>query len=172
VARLIVQRPTPNVVTVSTPRIGAALSALFQVGFLGLWYWLLLEKPVSLEAAVDSTRRLPDRGLWVCLIGLVPLAAIPGLLRLARTVIRGSVYRCDGHSRTITLNGEVIARFDEVEHVQVRMINRAKAPNEYLLSLLLQNDRKVQLGQARDHDEALSVADSVADTLQVTVRSV
>ena len=171
-SQLVVQRPTPHVITVSTPRLGATVSGLFYVLFISVWYWLLLQKPNSVEAFLASLRQLPDRGLWLFLFSLAPLMAIPTVYDLANTAIRGRVYTLDGRSREIALNGATVARFDQVEAVQVRTVYRAKASNYYLLSLLLQGDRKVRLGQAGDREHVIAAADDVADELKVTVRSV
>jgi hypothetical protein len=159
-------------VVVSTPRLNAIASLLISGLFIVLWYWLLLNKPPSVHAVGAAIRELPDRGLWLCLFALVPLLGIPSFYGAANTAIRGRVYTFDGTSRTITLNGVLVAQFGEVETVQVRTVSRTRGPNEYLLSLLLQGDRKVSLGQSNDHDSLLTAADNIADELEVKVRSV
>ena len=171
-SQLVVQRPTPRVVTVSTPRLSAALRLLFSFLFIAFWYWALLEQPRSVVAAAAALRRLPERGLWLCLFALVPLMITPRILGLMRAALRGQVYTFDASSREITLNGVSVAQFGEVEVVQVRTLYGRGGSSEYMLSLLLQGDRKIPLGQADDRHTVLKCADDIADELKVTVRSV
>jgi hypothetical protein len=125
-----------------------------MIPFFGVWYYGLLR-----SGAIDNPI------IWLFL--LFPIAFLPILYKSLKIVVMGEQLSFDGVMRTILKNQKLLARFDEVEHLQIRTISGEG--EEHRLTAVLGSGKKIGIHTSGDSDEIIALADDVADIVKVKV---
>jgi len=99
---------------------------------------------------------------WVC-----PLFALPSILRLSREVQLGVHYQLSRDTGVIAKNGAAMALLGDVDRVQIRTLPGGQDwHDEYRLTLVLKDERKLKIHQTFEWDEIAGLADDLADFLE------
>lgn len=166
---LSLTRPSPRELVATRSRARALFEVLFGLTFFLIWYSVLLGMTwPSAGEFIERIRELTAQRPVMWLLVLVPLLAVPRLLRSAMVLARGESFSFNAASRTVSRNGEVVARFDEVEGLQVRNIGGNGAA-EYRLSMLLRGGDRITLDQGTDFDGICGIADAIADVTRTSI---
>ena len=158
-AALTLERPGPHVAVLSKSRTAKIFEVLVGFAVLLIWYatlfgWAVLD-PDNIAAKVrELTAQQPFMWLFV----LLPVFFLPRLFRSAFIAVRGDSFSFDTLSRSVGHNGTPVASFAELKAVQIRTIGEG-----YRLSLILQGDGKVALGDDADYEHVCTIADALAD---------
>lgn len=154
--------PTRQLLIVSKSRRHALFSLLFGLGVLfAVYVWIFGWVPPDPDHLVRVARELTANDPFMWLLVLFALLFVPSLIRSVKVLARGDSFTFDGTSRTVSRNGESVARFDELQAVQIRAFGGETI--DYRVSLLLQQGGKIAIGEGSDRDEIGAVADAIAD---------
>lgn len=159
--RIVLLRPNPNVLVVRHSVVGAVLAVVYHLGFFALWYSFLLYAGSLRDQLSENWM------LWIFV--LAPLLSLPTLFQLLRTCLMGRVYEFDTMTRTVRRNGNDMARFDNIQRVQLRTIHDSDSADEYRLSLVLNDGSKIPLAHTQNEERVAQAADDIADLLKVDV---
>jgi hypothetical protein len=106
--------------------------------------------------------------IWLFL--LVPVAILPVMYKSLKISIVGEHLSFDGVMRTILINQKPLARFAEVEHLQIRTISDPEGgPDGYRLTAVLGSGKKIGINFSHDWDEIIALSNGVADIVKVKV---
>lgn len=155
-----IQRPRPGTLQLKKSRANAALHVAFLTLFFGTWYSLLLAGNDTFEET--ST-------FFTLLFWLVPLFALPDVLRQLRVLTSGETFTLNRDTSLIERNGVRLAHFSDVERVQIRTIYDSEGSNEYRLSIVLKTEDKIRIDQSTNAQEIGAAAEDIADMLGVDV---
>lgn len=160
---LSLTRPSPRELVATRSRARGLFEVLFGLAFFVIWYSVLLgmTRP-SAGDFIERIRELTAQQPVMWFFVLMPLLGVPRLLRSAMVVARGESFSFNAATRTVSRNREVVARFDEVEGLQVRNIG-GNGATEYRLSMVLRGGDRITLDQGADFDGICGVADAIAD---------
>lgn len=135
------------------------------LGFSCVWYYLLLEKPGSLRSAVEVAIEKVDSGVQWWVLMIAPLIAIGGVaFKFSETLLSARKIDFDGISRTVRYGRESVD-FSRVAKVQLRRILGGESGDEYLLSLVLSDERVLRLVSHSDKDRIMTTGADIADLL-------
>lgn len=155
-----IQRPGPGILVLEKSLARAA----FQVGFFALffvaWYSFLF-------AGRGTSGNSPT--LFMFLFWLAPLFAVPEIVRQVRVLASGETFTFNRTTGLIERNGTLVARFSDVERVQIRTIAQSEGSDQHRLSIVLKNEEKLRIDQSSDAEEITATAEDIADILGVEV---
>jgi len=110
--------------------------------------------------------------LLLLIMLVVPLGALPRMIKYFSIYRYGEEFTFDGNTRTIQRNNEKIAIFNEVDRLQIKAIKSETRQGEtsiYGLSVVLQGGTKVEI-HTDDNREAIdSLADDLTNLLEVDI---
>lgn len=155
-----VQKPAAGVLRLTTSRLAVGLQFGFTTVFLIAWYSFLF---VRKSGPDDSS------SLFMLLFWVAPLFGLPELLRQIRTLISGETFTLDRKTGLIERNGVRVARFPDVERVQIRTITGPESGSEYRLSIALKNGEKIRIAHSSNEEDMTAIAEELADLLNVEV---
>ena len=112
------------------------------------------------------TNMLPVQRLFVIVI-LLSVAA--NSIYCLKSLLFGDAYIFDKSQKLILRNKKEIASFKEIRRLQIKTLSNNKGRPTYLLTMLLNDRRKVKIAQFRDYEEVRTVAKAVGKWLQVQV---
>ncbi|ESQ10196.1 MAG TPA: hypothetical protein DDY14_01115 [Chromatiaceae bacterium] len=154
-----ISHPRPGKITIRKSRIGAAVQLAFFLVFFAFWY-SGLPSPRNFEGQSD---------LFILLFWVVPVFALPDMVRQAKVLLRGEVFSLDKDVGVIERNGARLAWFRDVERIQIRTIRDSDGDDEHRLSVVLNTDEKLRIHQSSDSDEVNNLAEDLADILKVEI---
>ena len=161
-------RLSPQELVATRSRARSLFELLGTLTFFAVWYlWLFGMTRPSAGDFIERIRELTAEQPFMWVFVLAPLLAVPRLLRLAMFVAQGESFSFNALTRTVSRNGEVVARFDEVEGLQIRTIGGELA--EYRLSMVLRGGDRVTLDQDSDIDGICGIADAIADVTGTSI---
>ena len=103
--------------------------------------------------------------LW--LFVLAPLSSLPILYKTIKVVAVGMQFTFDGIMNEILKNQKPMAKFNEVEHLQIRTISGKT--DEHRLTAVLKSGKKIEIHTYSGLDDIIALADDVADIVKVKV---
>ena len=158
-ATLTLERPGPHVAVLSKSRTAKIFEAVLGFSFVLLWYLTLFGPAVPDPGNIAAkVRELTAQQPFMWLLVLLPVFLLPRLFRSVFIAVRGDSFSFDTLNRSVGHNGTPVASFAELKAVQVRRIGE-----DHRLSLILQGDGKVALGQDADYEHICAIADALAD---------
>jgi hypothetical protein len=164
-----IYRPSPQILIVTQSRLSKIGLLLLYFIFFGFWYYHTLGLG-SIPEFAQSFNYILDRlfaepPLW--LFVLAPLFGLPTIYKTIKVVAVGEQLSFDGIINGILKNQKPLARFNEVEHLQIRTISGEG--EEYRLTAVLKSGKKIEIHTSGDSSDINALADDVADIVKVKV---
>ena len=165
-----IHRPNPQSLIVTKSRLKGFAS--FSIGWavFGFVFWNFFELGTISEGTNlfehIKEKLSTDPLLWFFV--LAPVLSLPAIYNMLKIIAVGDRLSFDGMMRTISKNQKPVAKFDEVEHLQIRTIKGQGSPGNYLTAVL-RSGKKIKIHTGGDSDEIIALADDVADIMKVSV---
>ena len=140
-----IYRPSPQILIVTQSRLSKIGLLSFIFIFFGFWYYNILGL-VSIPENSQLFNYILDRlsantSLW--LFVLAPLLSLPNIYKTIKVVAVGNQLTFDGIMNVISKNQKPLAKFDEVEHLQIRTISGKR--DEHRLAAVLRSGKKIEI---------------------------
>ena len=164
-----VVRSEPEKLILRHSRIRGVLGGAFVILFVCVWYWLALDKPGTVESAIQVATERIHGGVASWLFLLIPFLVLGSSLGyLSRIVLLANRIELDAQSKTIRYGRKKIP-FRDVATVQLRRIYASRLPDEHLVSLVLKDKSKLRVVSHANRDRVVAAADDIAELLDVQV---
>ena len=160
-----IERPHNSAIIFRESRKGSGIFVFVLSATIIGWEWMVWGGPTSLEefwTFTNPSSDLPQSVLYV-LAGL-PLLVAPLILRRLSVAIFGRVIVFDALSRTITKNNRVLAGFDDVERIDLKMWDDSTVR----LNLFLNSGKKIRIGKLCHTKEFERVKTEIGELLKRT----
>jgi hypothetical protein len=169
-----IHRPNPQILIIITSRLlGISLLIFLIAVFVGCYYYFVIEIGSIPEGAQPFdyilTRLSAKPYVWlIILVG--PVLLLPTMYELLKIAAVGKQLSIDGVRRAILENQKLLARFDEVEHLQLwTTYDEADKKYNYSLIAVLGSGKEIQIYYSDNGNEIIAIADDVADIMKVKV---
>jgi hypothetical protein len=102
---------------------------------------------------------------------IFPLFTLPHIIEGIKIVIHGEKHEIDADKKEIRKNNKKIAHFSDIRAIQIRRIPDSDGPDEFRISLILENGTKIRIKQSSNHERISELVDDMADILKVEIIS-
>jgi hypothetical protein len=158
-----ISRPHPKVLKLTRSRTRHGFYLAITLVFLVSWYYYVLGMGAPADGNLMPTQKkdwMPTNIMeWIVLV--LPLASLPFLVRCVRIIAKGEETIFDGNARKIAQNGQIIAAFDDIAQLQIRV--RAGEDQSDLI-LVLRKGRNVKIDSA-SYRRIAALSESVGEIL-------
>ena len=156
-------RPRAGMLILSHSKARHLVELLFLAGFLFSWYGFLIgEIPSDVRELIGKLQAAASKDAFSWIFMVAPVFSLPVLWRSIGVILRGESLSLDATTRTFTKNGSLVARFDQIEAVQIRTIY-AQRSRRYVLSMMLRDGGKIPIAQGWDLVQVTEIADAMSD---------
>jgi hypothetical protein len=151
----------PGTLQLTKSRLRSIGKLGYTILFFTVWYWLLLGS--------GEVARADAPFLFKLLFWLVPLFALPDVVRDAKVMLAGESFTLNRDTGKIERNGALLAYFSDVARIQVRTIRNDEGADDHRVSIVLKSDDKCRIEQSSNAAEITNIAEDLADILGVEV---
>lgn len=168
-----IHRPNPQILIITRPRLHGILLLAVCIVLLVIFYYLFELNSIPEGAPLfDSilARLSAKQDLWI-VVYLTPVL-IPYLMwKGLKIAAVGEKFSFDGVRREIFCNQKPLARFEEVEHLQLEKSYYEEKKQGYQLKVVLESGKKIRFYNSENRYRIISLANDVADIVKVKVIS-
>jgi len=151
-AAVKISRPDSHTLVISERRLPAFLGVFVCLGILTVFYFTF---PGFSKIDLNA------------LFFLLPVLLAPYIVRSIRTLASGQILRFDANTRTVTINAQRVAAFDDVQKLQIRPVNGIC--EELLLSALLADGTRLDLHTSDSVVKTVALAAEIGEFLGVAI---
>ena len=120
-----------------------------------------MDAPTDGHLTPTQSEELAPTGIMEWIFLVLPLASLPFMVRCVKIITKGEETIFDGIQHKIVQNGQIIAAFDEVEQLQIRV--RAGEDQSDLI-VVLRKGRKIKIDSA-SYRRIAALSESVGEIL-------
>ena len=100
---------------------------------------------------------------------ILPIFSLPDFIKEIWVLFHLDTFYFDFLTKSITINKKLKVRFDEVDGLRIRRFPRSKNADEYRLSIITRDQKKLKIGQSRNFEEICDVASEIADLIGLPI---
>ncbi len=101
---------------------------------------------------------------------LAPLFSIFEIIRSIKIIYGADVFYFNKIRKEIFQDKIKLGNFSDVDFIQIRTISNSESANDYRLSIVFKNEKKVFLDQLQDYDKICEIADGLSDVIDTSIK--
>lgn len=157
--------------------VQCCLYFLFSYGIV-FYYILPIFSIYSLHDLLDKIQQFLDKNPqardepWLIVFFLfvvLPIFNLPKFIGEIWAFFHVDTFYFDSLSKNITINKNLQIRFDEIDKLRIRRFPRSKNINEYSLSIITRDQKKIKIGQSSNFEDICDGADEIADLIGLSI---